>query len=312
LAVNNNAAALILVLAALAGGGSAAVSRGELIEIGGSFRLPDIMAVSGATLVEVGTTNRTRRSDYEAVAADVRLVLKVHPSNYRVEGFAEQATWAELADVAARAGIPFVADVGSGLLDIRVPWLSGGPPPWLDGEPGVRQTLESGASLVVFSGDKLLGGPQAGLVVGERKLVRAVANHPLARALRTDAATQAALAATLELYASGRGNEIPFWHMATLDYAGLERRHEAVVGEAGVAAEVVADASLPGAGSVPGKTIPSPAIRVSGRADDSWHRLLAADPPIVARRRDDALFVDLRTVDPADDTVVAKALAGLD
>ncbi len=311
LVVNNNAAALVLALAALAGDGGAAVSRGELIEIGGSFRLPELMAASGARMVEVGTTNRTRVADYAAVASDVRLFLKVHPSNYRVEGFAEEAAWGDLAALASRHGLPFVADVGSGLLDTRTPWLDGGPPAWLGDEPGVKQTVDLGASVVIFSGDKLLGGPQSGLIVGARDHVAAMAKHPLARALRVDGATQAALATTLELYAAGQGDAIPFWRMAALDYATLETRHATVIAKSGVDAEVVEAASLPGAGSVPGKTIPSPAIRLVGAVDEMWHGLLALDLPVAARRRDDALLIDLRTVDPSDDETVATAIAAI-
>ncbi len=309
LVVNNNAGALLLALAALGGGGRVVVSRGELIEIGGSFRLPELMAAAGVRLVEVGTTNRTRLADYAAVAGGAALLLKVHPSNYRVEGFTAEAGYAELAGLARERGIPLVADLGSGLLDERVPWLDGPPPRWLAGEPAARQVLKAGAAVVTFSGDKLLGGPQAGVIAGEAGAVQAMARHPIARALRTDGTTLAALAVTLELYADGRGREVPFWRMASLAYEELEDRARSVVDAAGVAADVVKGVSVPGAGSIPGATIPSPVVRVAGDPDGAWRSLLDGTPPVVARRRDDALELDLRAVDPSDDQIVAAALA---
>lgn len=310
LVVNNNAGALFLALAALSPGRRTVVSRGELIEIGGSFRLPELMAASGAELHEVGTTNRTRLQDYRAAAEGAALVLKVHPSNYRIEGFVEAAGYAELGALAAEMGAAFVADVGSGLLDARTPWLSGPPPRWLSDEPGVRQTLEAGADLVLFSGDKLLGGPQAGIAVGRADLIATMARHPVSRALRLDGPTAAALAATLELYASGRGASVPFWRMASLDYEPLEARHEAVASASGADATVVAGESLPGAGSVPGETIPSPNLELAGSADAWWKRLISANPPIVGRRRDDRFLIDLRTVDPEQDRAIIAALQG--
>jgi L-seryl-tRNA(Ser) seleniumtransferase len=309
LVVNNTAAALLLALAAIAGGGNAVVSRGEEIEIGGSFRLPELMAASGAKLVEVGTTNRTRLSDYEAVVADAAAILKVHPSNYRLEGFAESVEYADLAGLAQAAGVPLIADIGSGLLDTGVPWLPGSPPPWLAAEPGVRQTLRVGADLVLFSGDKLLGGPQAGIVVGRRDLVERMARHPIARAVRIDGPTHAALAATLELYASDRGADVPFWAIVALGYDELQERHIRLLAEVGSGGEVIVGESLPGAGSVPGETIPSPNLQLAGNADARWNQLLTASPPILARRKDGKLIIDLRTVDPTDDLRIAAALS---
>ncbi len=312
LVVNNNAGALLLALAALAGPGRAvAVSRGELIEIGGSFRLPDLMASSAAQLVEVGTTNRTRLTDYAKVIESVDLVLKVHPSNYRIEGFSEEVGYGSLASLAAEHGVPMVADVGSGLLDTRTPWLDGPPPGWLAGEPGVRQTLDEGADVVLFSGDKLLGGPQAGIAVGRADLIEKMAGHPMARALRIDGSTQAALAVTLEAYASGKASELPFWAMASLGDVSLRGRLASVLAESGVEGEIVVAESIPGAGSVPGETIASPALKLPGHGDAAWERLIAADPPVVGRRRADALFLDLRTVAPDDDPLVAAALRQL-
>jgi L-seryl-tRNA(Ser) seleniumtransferase len=306
LVVNNNAAALLLALAALAGNGNAVVSRGEEIEIGGSFRLPELMEASGASLVEVGTTNRTRLSDYEAVINDAAVLLKVHPSNYRLEGFAEAVSYHELAVLARKSGVPLIADVGSGLLDSNVPWLPGSPPSWLGEEPGVRQTLQAGADLVLFSGDKLLGGPQAGIAVGRTDLIHRMATHPVARAVRIDGSTHAALASTLEMYAAGRGSEVPFWAMVALSYDELEARHQNLLRQLGGSGEVVRGESLPGAGSVPGETIPSPNLKLAGNADPMWDRLLSASPPILARRREGSLIIDLRTVDPADDDLIAS------
>jgi L-seryl-tRNA(Ser) seleniumtransferase len=308
LVVNNNAGALLLSLAALAGGKRVLVSRGELIEIGGSFRLPDLMASSGAILDEVGTTNRTRLADYKRSVEGAAAVLKVHPSNYRVEGFTEEVGYGELAALAATAGIPFIADVGSGLLDSRTPWLEGPPPSWLAGEPGVRQTLEAGASVVLFSGDKLLGGPQAGVIVGEGATVDRIRRHPMARALRVDGTTQAALIATLESYAAGDGRAIPFWDMATLDIAELTARSAAFASLIGEAATVIDSHSVPGAGSVPGEMIPSPAIRIDCDADAIWRELIVATPPVLARRKQGALEIDLRTIPPGNDNRIAELL----
>lgn len=310
LAVNNNAGALFLTVSALAAGEETVVSRGELIEIGGSFRLPELMAATGTRLVEVGTTNRTRIEDYSrAIGPDTALILKVHPSNYRVEGFSAEASYHEIADLAAANGVPMAADVGSGLLDARVPWLTGPPPAWLEDEPAVRQTLAAGASLVLFSGDKLLGGPQAGIVVGKGALVDVLRSHPVARATRISGPALAALATTLESYASGRGEDIPFWRMASKSADDLARRCGRVAA-AVPGATVEEGVSLPGAGSVPGRGIPSPVIVAAGAGDEAWRRLLSSTPPIVARRDPRGLILDLRAVAPDDDTILAQAVAG--
>jgi L-seryl-tRNA(Ser) seleniumtransferase len=311
LVVNNNAGALFLTLAALGTGRQVVISRGELIEIGGSFRLPELMAAAGVWLIEVGTTNRTRRADYEdAIRAETAMILKVHPSNYRTVGFTEEADYSSLAELAHRHHLPFVADIGSGLLDATVPWISGPPPGWLQGEPAARQTMADGADLVMFSGDKLLGGPQAGIITGSQDLIDRLRRHPIARGLRCAGPTLVALAATLELYADGRGGEVPFWSMAAIGAADLEARAQACLDGSGVDGEVVAGESVVGAGSVPGQSIPSPVIRVSGiDPDAAWHRLLAEDPAIIARRRDGDLIIDLRAVTPNEDAAVAAALA---
>jgi L-seryl-tRNA(Ser) seleniumtransferase len=301
--VNNNASAVLLVLAALARGRGVVVSRGEAVEIGGGFRVPEVMAESGAHLVDVGTTNRTRRADYEravsAPGSDVALVLKVHPSNYRVEGFTESTSVKELATL----GVPVVADIGSGLLDAACPWLAHGPPPWLAGEPAARQTLEAGAAVVTFSGDKLLGGPQAGIIAGRRDLVDVCARHPLARAVRPGGLVLAALADVALAYLRRDGEAIAFWRMATTPVAALRARAEAL----GVGA-VVDTVAVPGAGSGPGAEIPSVGIAVRG---DHVDALRLSSPPIIARVRDDVTVLDLRAVDPDDDHLIAAALRRL-
>ena len=308
LVVNNNAGALFLALAALAGGSGAAVSRGELIEIGGSFRLPELMAASGAHMIEVGTTNRTRLSDYEAVARRTGVLLKVHPSNYRVDGFTSDASITELAQLAASSGSLLVADIGSGLLDETTPWVSGPPPQWLAGEPGAVQAVRAGAAVTLFSGDKLLGGPQAGIAVGTREAIGTMARHPVARAVRCDGPTLAALGATLELYADGRGADVPFWEMALAETDELEERSRRVVEAAGIDAAIEPGSSVPGAGSVPGLRIPSPTIKIGGKADAIWPALLRSSTPVVARREDGGVVLDLRTVGSGDDDAVAAAL----
>jgi len=308
LVVNNNAAAVLLVLAALAEDREVAVSRGESVEIGGGFRVPEVMEQSGARLVDVGTTNRTRLNDYRKAVtkrnADIALILKVHPSNYRIEGFVESTSVEELATV----GPPVVADIGSGLLDSSCPWLTTGPPPWLNGEPAARQSLVAGASLITFSGDKLMGGPQAGIIAGRSDLVRACAAHPLARALRPGGLVLEALHRTVLAYLDKTAEQtIPFWQMATVNETALTSRATQIIEMAHVG-RVVPCSSLPGAGSVPGASIPSVAIALDG---DQAARLRACNPPIIARVKDDQTILDLRTVDPADDAVVINALLEL-
>jgi L-seryl-tRNA(Ser) seleniumtransferase len=310
LVVNNNAGALLLALAALASGRSVPVSRGELIEIGGSYRLPELMTASGCRLVEVGTTNRTRINDYrQVVGDDTAALLKVHPSNYRLSGFTEEAPLHELVALGEKAQVPVIFDAGSGLLDADVPWLSGPPPSWLAGEPGIRQAVEAGVDLAMFSGDKLLGGPQAGLLVGRADLIGRLRRHPMARALRVDAATLKALEITLEMYADGRAAELPFWRMAGAGYEDLEARATRLVALAEIEAQVVRGASVVGAGSVPGAEVPSPLIVVAGSADPIFLALLSADPPVLARRFEGRLVVDLRAVPDSRDEYLASALA---
>lgn len=302
LVVNNGAAAVLLVLGALAAGRDVIVSRGELVEIGGGFRIPEVLAQSGCRLVEVGTTNRTTLADYQTAlqrSGDDAVVLKVHQSNYRIVGFVASVGIAALASL----GAPVVADIGSGLLDASTPWLPGPPPRWLAGEPAARQTLKEGAAVVTFSGDKLLGGPQAGIIAGDDDVVSRCARHPLARALRPGAHVLAALQSTALAYLRGDGMAIPFWRMAAATTDELRGRAEAIGGGAIVASEAV-----PGGGSAPGVTIPSVAIALDG---DRVAALRSLDPPVIARVDGHRTLLDLRSVDPGDDPVLAKAIAAV-
>lgn len=298
LVVGNGAGAILLALAATAAGQRVSVARGQLVEIGGGFRVPEVVAQSGCQLVEVGTTNRTRAADHAAAGSDV--ILHVHASNYRIVGFTEQPTIAELAAL----GRPVVADVGSGLLDAGCPWLAGPPPPWLAEEPAVRQSLEAGAALVTFSCDKLLGGPQGGVITGRRDLVEACARHPLARALRPGGLVLAALSEVLLAYLRRDVAErVPFWRMALAPVDELRARAAAL----GVG-EVVDTVAVPGGGSVPGQEIPSAGLAVDG---DLAAALRRHQPPVVARVEAGRTICDLRTVDPADDEVLKSALTSL-
>jgi L-seryl-tRNA(Ser) seleniumtransferase len=305
LVVNNNASAVLLVLAAVARDRQVIVSRGECVEIGGGFRIPEVMEQSGAQLVDVGTTNRTRLADYsKALArknADVAAVLKVHPSNYKVEGFVESTSVEDLATL----GPPVIADIGSGLIDASCPWLPGPPPAWLHGEPAARQTLEDGAALVTFSGDKLFGGPQAGIIAGREDLVAACARHPLMRALRPGVHVMAALQRTTLAYLDkAAATHIPLWTMVAASTDELRARAGKIVAAANVG-EIVPTDAVPGAGSAPGTTIPSVGIRVAG---DHQSALRSHTPPIIARTHDGATWLDLRTIDPSNDDDIAAAL----
>ncbi len=311
MAVNNNAAALFLTLHTLAGDGSVPVSRGELIEIGGSYRLPELMAASGTRLLEVGTTNRTRIADYrQAIQEDTRLLLKVHPSNYRVVGFCEEVSVRDLVSLAHTHHLPVVYDVGSGLVDRETPWLGGPPPRWIGDEPGVRQVLADGADLVTFSGDKLFGGCQAGIIAGRPDLVAGLKASPVARAMRLDGSSLAALSRTCELYAEGRGAEIPFWRKVNYPVDDLESRLQRLADQAGVARDIRQSESMVGAGSVPGMTVPTPVLALPD-GEGLWDGLLRGNPPVVARRSAGELLVDLRAVDSDDDVLIAASLREL-
>ncbi|MDG2428787.1 MAG: L-seryl-tRNA(Sec) selenium transferase [Acidimicrobiales bacterium] len=300
--VNNCASAVLLVLAALAAGRSVAVSRGELVEIGGGFRIPNVMHQSGAKLLEVGTTNKTRLNDFsEAVTSnpEMALTLSVHQSNYRIEGFTESVSIAELASL----DVPVVADIGSGLLDSSCPWLDAGPPKWLSDEPAARQTLEAGAALVTFSGDKLLGGPQAGIIAGRADLVAACSAHPLARALRPGSLVLQSLQELALAYLARDGEAIPFWRMATIPVDELRRRADQIAPH--LRADTV---SVPGGGTLPGVAIPSAGLVLAG---DRVAELRAGSPPVIARVANDATVIDLRTVHPDDDGVITATIAAL-
>jgi L-seryl-tRNA(Ser) seleniumtransferase len=291
--VNNNAAATLLMLSALARGREVLISRGELVEIGGGFRVPDVMAQSGAALREIGTTNRTRVSDY-TVAAGPRtaLILRVHPSNFRIEGFTERPSLAALVEAGRALNIPVVEDIGSGNLDEG-----------LADEPSVRGSLAAGADLVCFSGDKLLGGPQAGILVGRRALVDQLRSHPLMRAFRVDKLTYAALEATLLEYLAGRADEtVPVRRMLALDVETIEDRArglaERLVAQ-GWDVSLVSGSSAVGGGSAPGLALPTVLVAIEREgltADAIESRLRALATPVIARIVDDRVVLDLRTV----------------
>ncbi|MBC8194559.1 MAG: L-seryl-tRNA(Sec) selenium transferase [Acidimicrobiia bacterium] len=296
--VNNCAAAVLLTLSALAHGKGVVVSRGELVEIGGGFRIPEVMAQSGAHLIEVGTTNRTRLADFETAVqgGDIALALSVHRSNYRITGFTESVA----ASAMTGLGVPVVADIGSGLVDSACPWLTDGPPPWLEGEPAVRQTLEAGVDLVTFSGDKLLGGPQAGIIAGRADLVAQCAAHPLARALRPGSLIMGSLQQLALAYLARDGLTIPFWRMATVPVDELRQRASAISPDH--AADTIA---VPGGGTLPGVEIPSAGLVVQG---DHVTELRTGTPPVIARVHDGSTVIDLRTVHPDDDDVIRTAV----
>lgn len=313
--VNNNAAAVLLVVGALAAGRDVAVSRGESVEIGGGFRIPEVLEASGARLVDVGTTNKTRTSDFSRAITkrgnDVALIMRVHPSNFHIEGFTQQPPLGELAAL----GLPVVSDIGSGLLDARCPWVEGPPPSWLHGEPAARQVLADGAALVTFSGDKLMGGPQCGIIAGRADLVAACRAHPLMRALRPGGQTLVALQRVLLSFAAKRAcTEVPFWAMATSSLESVRDRAESALQSVGAArrdqlgARVANTDAVPGAGSTPGATLPSAAIVIDG---DRCADLRARRIPVIARREGDHTVLDMRSVSPADDGVVVESLAAL-
>jgi L-seryl-tRNA(Ser) seleniumtransferase len=320
--VNNNAAATMLLLAALAAGREVIVSRGELVEIGGGFRVPDVMEQSGAKLREVGTTNRTRASDYAAAVSErTAMLLRVHRSNFRIEGFTEQPTLEELVAVGRAHGVPVAEDLGSGYVGLpgdaaaaaRLDALLGG-------EPKVQATLTAGVDVCCFSGDKLMGGPQAGVIVGRDALLARVRRHPLVRALRVDKMTYAALEATLGEYAAGRaGRTLPIMRMILATPSEIEERCARVKDAAATAAgarlrlETVEGASTIGGGTTPGLEIPTRLLAVTGpqSPDVIDGRLRRNDPPIIGRIENDRVLLDLRTVLPEQDGVVVEALKRL-
>ncbi len=328
--VNNCAAATLLILSALASGREVIVSRGELVEIGGGFRVPDVMAQSGAVLREVGTTNRTRAADYAAAITDrTALILRVHRSNFRLEGFTETPELAELVAVGRARGVPVAEDLGSGnivgglsrttdLGDLRadeVPGLDA----LLRDEPTLQGSVAAGVDVVCVSGDKLLGGPQAGIILGRRDLVDIIRRHPLMRALRVDKMTLAALGGTLAEYVSGRARQsVPVVRMLTASPAGIEgraRRLAARLEASGLYETALVDgASTIGGGTTPGLTLPTRLLAVVHQglsAAGLEAALRRADPPVVARIQDDRVVLDLRTVFEEEDEALSLALRGV-
>lgn len=311
--VNNCAAAVLVTLAALARGGEVIVSRGELIEIGDGFRIPEIMEQSGAVLREVGTTNRTRLADYErAINEKTRVLLRVHPSNFQLTGFTEKPEVKELIALGQRAGLPVVEDLGSGcLVDLSANGIS---------EPTARESVAAGFSLVLFSGDKLLGGPQAGIIAGKRELVTQVRRHPLFRALRVDKLTISALECTLRAYLRTDWNALPSQRMIRLTLSEIAERTsrflqtlEPLVANAEVELEVIDGASLVGGGSTPAQSLSTKLLRVtSGRYSctqlEARLRRPARGIPVIARIEDDRLLADLRTVFPEQDAALVESL----
>lgn len=306
IAVNNNASALLLALSALARDREVVISRGQLVEIGGGFRIPDVMRQSGAELVEVGTTNRTYLRDYAAATGDrTAALLRVHASNFRVVGFTEQPRLEELGALARERGLLLLDDVGSGaLLDPRLYGLGG--------EPLVQDSVRAGADVVLFSGDKLLGGPQAGIAVGRRDAIEAMRRHPLARAVRLDKASIAALAATLQHYARGDATTtVPVWRMIAAEAPTLRRRARRWSRAGGAGSEVVRARSMVGGGSLPEEGLDSWACAITaqgGAAQELATRLRRGTPAVVARIEDGRVLLDPRTVDPREDAAVASAL----
>jgi L-seryl-tRNA(Ser) seleniumtransferase len=310
--VNNCAAAVMLALNTLAEGGEVIVSRGELVEIGGSFRVPDVMAKSGAVLREVGTTNRTRLADYEnAITEKTRLLLRVHRSNFAIIGFTEQPSLEELAALGHKHNIPVMEDLGSGaMIPLRALGVN---------ESGVMESLRAGADLITYSGDKMLGGPQAGLLSGREDLIKRVRSNPLFRALRVDKLTYAALEGTLMEYVRQNHDAIPFTRMMRLSAADIRARAEALQAQLSNAAQLKADIisgeSLVGGGSAPTSALPTFLLAVTAQslsADDLAARLRRNDPPIVARVEEGRVLLDLRTVlGPSEDAAIAAALLNI-
>jgi L-seryl-tRNA(Ser) seleniumtransferase len=314
IAVNNNAAAVLITLNTLAEGGEVIVSRGELIEIGGSFRIPEVMQKSGVTLREVGTTNRTRIGDYEAAVNErTRLLLRVHPSNFRIVGFTERPSLEQMAGLGRKTGIPVYEDLGSGCL---VPVQAAAGQPGILDESPATESLRAGVDVVSFSGDKLLGGPQAGLIAGKKELVARIRRNPLFRALRVDKLTYAVLESTLQAYRQDQLDRIPVWRMIRMTITEIEERARRLIEACGgerdtLRMELVEGESVIGGGSAPGQTIPTRlvALRHAGwSAAVLEKRLLASHPPVVARAESDTVLLDLRTVLPEQDRALAQAI----
>jgi len=308
LAVNNNASAILLGLSALCKGKEVIVSRGEAVEIGGGFRIPDVLRQSGATLVEVGTTNRTYVADYEAaITENTAALLAVHSSNFRVVGFTHHPTLEELVDLGKRTHIPVLYDIGSGCLLDTTAW-------GMAHEPTPQEGVAAGAAAVFFSGDKLLGGPQCGVATGRKDVIDQLKRHPLARAVRIDKLSLAALAATLLHYVKNEAaDRIPVWRMISAPAKKLDRRARAWAAALGSAARVVDGESTVGGGSLPGETLPTRLVALSasnieGGATEVAARLRRNDPPVIARIDEEMLLLDPRTVLPDEDKALLKAV----
>ena len=308
--VNNNAAAVLLALNTLAEGGEVVVSRGELVEIGGSFRIPDVMAKSGAALREVGTTNRTRLADYErAITERTRLILRVHRSNFQIVGFTEQPPLEELVLLAHQRGLPIVEDLGSGaLLDLRTIGIGS--------EPVVGDSLRAGVDVVTYSGDKLLGGPQAGMLSGRREMIARIRSNPVFRALRVDKLIYAALEATLLSYVRQDHDAIPALRMMRLPAEEIGRRAQTIAKtlRLPIRGEVIAGQSVIGGGAAPGATLATKLLaltREGWSADEFAARLRANDPAIIARVEEGRVLLDFRTIFPEQDQEIARALQGI-
>ncbi len=307
LVVNNNAGAVLLILSALARGREVIISRSQLVEIGGGFRIPDVMRQSGAILVEVGTTNRTYLRDYEeAITENTALILRAHRSNFRLTGFIHDVPLQELAELAHRHGLYLMDDLGSGaLLDTSRYGLSH--------EPMVQESLAAGADVVCFSGDKLLGGPQAGIIVGKREIIERLKKFPLTRALRVDKITLAGLQATLLHYLKGEAEQkIPVWRMISAEPAELRRRAQRWarrLRQAGIKAQVIEGRSAIGGGSLPGETLPTWLLALQLPSPDAIARALRRyNPPIVARIEEDLLLFDPRTVFPEEEETLLRGI----
>ncbi len=296
LVVNNNAGATLLALSALAAGKGAIISRGQLVEIGGGFRVPDVMAQSGARMIEVGTTNRTHRRDYEMalVTKEVAAIVRAHSSNFRTIGFTTEVPIAELVELANWKSIPVIDDLGSGALIDTAQF-------GLQHEPMVQESVQAGAHVICFSGDKLLGGPQAGIIIGQAQYIAPLKKHPLARALRIDKLDLAALSATLVHYLKGEAlREIPVWRMISLPLNEIEQYANdfaAQLRSAGFSADVIDGQSTVGGGSLPGETLPTKLVALTvNNPDDFLAQLRRGNPPVVARIENDRVVFDLRTV----------------
>ena len=307
LVVNNNAAAVLLILSALTQGGQVPVSRGELVEIGGSFRIPEIMEACGAQLKEVGATNKTHLRDYErAINENTKALMKVHTSNYRIVGFSETPALADLVELGSKYSLPVIEDLGSGcLLDLNRFGIHD--------EPSVQDSIRAGVDVVSFSGDKLLGGPQAGIILGKKKYLDILKKHPLNRAMRVDKMTLAALEATLHSYETGHAEEIPVIGMLAAAPDALHQKAvllSSMLEAAGIDTEIIATEGRVGGGSVPNHSLPSYAVAFSGDVNALEETLRLGLQPIIGRIHEGKYLLDVRTLFEADFPTIAKAVKG--